>query len=160
MTFRRIRYLLLVSLTLILTNACDPYMVYDQYQKIDKGSWKWDDKKVFTVNMQDTLTRYNILINIRHTTDYPKSNLFLFVTTHSPFGGMIRDTLEVRITDPKGKWLGKGFGHIKLISRMYKKDILFANKGDYTFTIEQGMRLPEVPVTDVGLRIEKYKVLK
>jgi hypothetical protein len=52
--------------------------------------------------------------------------------------------------------LGNGFGDIKLISRIYRKGVRFKNSGEYTFSIEQRMRLPEIPVTDVGLRIEKY----
>ena len=141
----------------LLLSSCDPFMVFDQYQKTEGGQWKWSDKKTFEVDMEDSLKAYNIYVNIRHTTEYPKSNLFVFLTTSAPNGISRRDTLEIIIADDQGKWEGNGFGEIKLISRVYRKAVRFLYPGKYTFEIEQGMRMPEVPVTDIGLRIEKFK---
>jgi len=149
--------LILIFGSLLLLASCDPYMVYDDYQKTDGGQWKWSDKKTFEVNMTDSLKFYNLYINVRNTTDYPKSNLFVFLTTTSPSGMSRRDTIEILITDDKGKWKGNGFGKIKLVMREYRKSVRFAYPGKYTFQIEQGMRIPEIPVTDVGFRIEEYK---
>jgi gliding motility-associated lipoprotein GldH len=143
-----------------LIASCDPYMVYDEYIKTEGGQWKWSDKKTFEANMKDSIDFYNIIINIRHTTDYPKSNLFVFVTTTAPSGISRRDTVEILVADDRGKWKGNGFSDIKLISREYRKAIRFSIPGKYTFQIEQGMRIPEIPVTDVGLRIEEYRELK
>ncbi len=142
---------------LFLLSSCDPNMVYDDYQSTEGGQWTWADKKIFKVQVTDSLKTYNILINIRHTTQYTKSNLFVFITTIGPNNLKIRDTVEIQVADVKGKWLGNGFGDIKLITRMYRKGVLFRYCGEYTFIIEQGMRLPEIPVTDVGLRLEEYK---
>jgi gliding motility-associated lipoprotein GldH len=135
-------------------------MVFDRYDKTEAGQWKWSDKKTFEPVMKDSLQMYNININIRHTTDYPKSNLFLFVTTTAPTGASRRDTIEIKIADDRGKWEGNGFGKIKLVSREYRKAVRFLYPGKYTFVIEQGMRMPEIPVTDVGLRIEEYRDLR
>ncbi len=110
--------------------------------------------------MEDSLQMYNIFINIRHTTNYPKSNLYVFVTAKAPTGESRRDTVEIGIADEHGKWLGNGFGDIKLVSREYRKSVRFVYPGLYEFQIEQGMRIPEIPITDVGLRIEKYKELR
>ena len=154
------RDLIIINLFLFILCSCDPDMVYDNYQKTENGKWTWSDKKSFNVDVSDSLKRYNILINIRHTTEYPKSNLFVFVITKAPNGYSMRDTVEIQIADKRGKWLGNGFGDIKLISRMYKKGITFRYTGEYTFIIEQGMRLPDIPVTDIGLRVEKYVELK
>ena len=149
------KLILLTGIILILS-SCDPDMVYDKFQKTKSGEWSWADKKTFNVPIEDNLKSYNILINIRHTTDYPKSNLFVFITTLAPNGNFMKDTIEIKIANERGKWLGIGFGKIKLVSRVYRKAIRFTNKGEYIFTIEQAMRLPEIPVTDVGLRIENY----
>jgi len=154
------RNLIIINSLLLILYSCDPDMVYDNYQKTENGKWTWNDKKVFNFPVTDSLNRYNILINIRHTTEYPKSNLFVFVTIKAPNGYLMSDTVEIQIADKRGKWLGNGFGDIKLISRMYKKGITFRYTGEYAFLIEQGMRLPEIPVTDVGLRIEKFVELK
>lgn len=155
-----IRNLVILNFFLMIICSCDPDMVYDNYQKTEGGKWQWTDKKVFKVPVSDSIRQFNILINIRHTTEYSKSNLFVFITIIGPDGHSMRDTVEIIVADKKGKWSGYGFGDIKLISRLYKKAAAFNHKGEYTFILEQGMRLSDVPVTDVGLRIEKYIVTK
>jgi gliding motility-associated lipoprotein GldH len=146
-------------LILVLISSCDPYMVYDKYFPTAEGKWKWSDIKKFEVFMNDSINPYSILINIRHTTDYPKSNLFVFVTATAPDGHSRRDTVEILITDDHGRWKGNGFSDVKLVSREYRNAVRFPAKGTYIFEIEQGMRIPEIPVTDVGLRIEEYQQL-
>ena len=148
--------LIFITGIFLILSSCDPDMVFDKFQKTENGKWSWADKKTFNVLITDSLKSYNILINIRHTTDYPKSNLFVFITTKAPNGHFMRDTIEIKIANDRGKWFGNGFGDIKLVSRIYRKAIRFAYKGEYTFTVEHGMRLPEIPVTDVGLRIENF----
>lgn len=155
-----IKNLIFISTFIVILCSCDPGMIYDSYQKTENGNWSWEDKKVFKVTVPDSIRFYNLLINIRHTTAYPKSNLFVFITSIAPNGQSLRDTVEIQVADSKGKWTGNGFGDIKLISRMYKRAAKFRYNGEYTFIIEQGMRIPEVPVTDVGLRIEKFVDLK
>jgi gliding motility-associated lipoprotein GldH len=149
-----------VVVLFLLVTSCDPYMVYDEYSKAEGGQWKWSDKKTFEANMTDSIGLYNILINIRHTTSYPKSNLFVFVTTTAPTGNSRRDTVEILIADDRGKWQGNGFSDVKLVSREYRKAIRFLYPGKYTFELEQGMRIPEIPVTDIGVRIEEFKDLR
>lgn len=141
----------------LLFQSCDPLMIYDNYLKTDSGKWGHGDPKSFEVEIPDSIYSYNVLVNVRHTTDYPVSNLYVFLTVNGPDGESVRDTLEIFVTDTKGKWQGYGFGKIKHISRMYRKNVRFSRPGKYTFTIDQGMRYNEVPVTDVGLRIEKFK---
>ncbi len=153
-------YLFITFFTILMIQACDPNMFYDVYQKTNEGMWHYDDKKIFEAEVSDSLQPYNLLVNIRHTTDYPYENLFILITTVSPAGVSIKDTLEIMITNEKGKWYGYGYGKIKHISRMYKNNIRFQYPGNYKFILEQGVRAPEVPVTDVGFRIEKYKYPK
>jgi len=144
----------------ILVSSCDPYMVYDTYSKTEGNAWKWSDIKTFEANMTDSIGLYNIIVNVRHNTSYPKSNLFVFLTTTAPTGISRRDTLEIKIADERGKWMGNGFSDVKLVSREYRKAVRFIVPGTYKFEIEQGMRMPEIPVTDIGLRIEEFKELR
>ena len=122
--------------------------------------WHYQDIKNFETEITDSLQSYNLLVNIRHTTDYPTSNLFVFITTSGPAGISLKDTLEILVANERGKWLGYGFGKIKHISRMYKSNVRFSRPGNYVFTVEQAVREPEIPVTDVGFRIERYKYPK
>lgn len=155
-----IRQSFLCILFFLLLQSCDPNMVYDQFEKVDKQSWNWDDVKVFEADIQDSLSFFNVFVNVRHTKDYPKANLYLFVSITSPQKNQIRDTIDISIADEHGKWLGEGFGDIKFVRKKIKEQVRFAFRGKYIFEVEQGMRMPDVPVTDVGIRIEKYKDLK
>lgn len=150
---------LLLLPVFVLVQSCDPLMVYDKYQKTENGEWTHADIKSYEVVVPDSTQSYNVLVNVRHSTSYPLSNLYVFITIRGPEGISVRDTLEIFVTDIRGKWQGYGFGKIKHISRMYKKNIRFSRPGTYTFTIEQAMRQAVVPVTDVGLRIEEFKDL-
>lgn len=148
---------LFIFLVLLLAlNSCDPNMVYDQFEKTQGQSWDANDIKRFEVDVKDELSSYNVYVNIRHTKDYPKSNLYLFITIKGPRENEIRDTIDIRIADKHGKWTGSGFGEIKFVRKKIKENVRFAQKGKYIFEVEHGMRLKEIPVTDVGIRIEKF----
>jgi len=150
----------IVLLMLLIMQSCDPNMVYDKFKETDEGSWSWDEPIMFEVDITDTVSDHNVYLNIRHTKEYQKTNLYTFLSLTGPSGAVINDTIEFTIARPNGKWLGTGFGNIKLVRKLYREAVRFALPGTYVFTIEQGMRLEEVPVTDVGLRIEKYRKLK
>ncbi len=156
----KILNILLFAALAIGTVSCDPDMVYDHFEKTAGGKWSWDDVKTFNVDMTDTTHAFNIYIDIRHTKEYPKSNLYVFLSIVSPSQSEIHDTVSIGIADNRGRWLGNGFGNVKLVRRLYRQDVRFASPGVYTFKVEQAMRLKEVPVTDVGIRIEKFVQLK
>lgn len=153
------KVLLLIILFTTLITSCDPGMVYDRFEKTGGNEWSWDEKMSFEVNMEEPDEYYNIYINIRHTKEYPKSNLYVFLTIDGPNDARSRDTIDIAVADARGRWLGSGFGDIKFVRKKIREKVRFAFPGEYVFTIEQGMRLEQVPVTDVGLRIEKYKSL-
>jgi gliding motility-associated lipoprotein GldH len=146
----------LILLTLLGLTSCDPAGYYDKFADTGDGSWTWDENQIFSLNVEDTLQPYNVYLNIRHTKEYPRSNLYVFLSITGPNNSTTRDTVNIPIADKRGKWYGDGFGNIRLVRHLYRKDIRFPFTGEYTFEIEQAMRIDEVPVTDVGIRIEKF----
>jgi len=152
------KFLLFFVLTFTLA-SCDPQMVFDKFEPTENGMWAWNDVKTFEAEIDDVTQAFNVYLNVRHTKEYPKSNLFIFVKLESPNGGILRDTVEIQIADEHGRWLGNGFGNIKFVRRLFRGNVHFASPGTYKFTLEQGMRIEKVPVTDVGVRIEKYQPL-
>ncbi len=135
--------------------SCDPAMVYDQYQHVEDGLWRWDDRKTFTLEVEDTVSMHNIYLHVRHTVEYPMSNLYMFVHLEGPSGQQKTDTVQMILARPGGEWTGSGSGHLKELSLLYRKQTKFSQAGPYRFTLEQGMRTPELPVTDVGIRVER-----
>ena len=116
------------------------------------------DTPIFKVPVSDTVNSNNVIFTIRNGSSYPFRNIYLFVTTTSPDGKAITDTLQYNLADEKGKWYGKGFGDIHELNLPYKSNVYFPRKGIYVFKIQHGMRIEDLKgVYDVGLRIVKIK---
>ena len=119
-------------------------------------TWRLMSIPAFNIPITDTLKSNNIFFTIRTGSSYPFRNIYLFVTTISPDGKSITDTLQYNLADEKGKWYGKGFGDIHELNLPYKSNVYFPLKGTYEFKIQHGMRIENLKgVYDFGLRIEK-----
>ena len=145
----------ILLISLLLLTSCDKEMVYDHYVSLENGIWKWNDVAVFDINVTDTLSLNNIFIQVRHSTDYPMSNLYMFVNVKGPKGQFRRDTVNLVLATPEGKWTGIGSGHLRELRLLYKSQTRFGLPGNYNISIEQAMRKAELPVSDVGVRIER-----
>ena len=89
-----------------LLTACNNNVVYSKYQNFNENEWYAKDKAVFDIDIKDTVSLNTISLMVRHADSYPYSNLFLFVTTVYPDGKTLTDTMEVILSDGKGKWQG------------------------------------------------------
>ena len=146
----------------ILFFSCDTNTIASDSKSITKH-WNKDEKVTFNLPQLDSLQKYNMFINLRNTNDYRYSNIFLIVEMNFPQGKTIVDTLEYRMANPDGTWLGEGIGSIKENKLWYKENIRFFEGGNYKLSISQGVRNNnEVEgvtnlegITDVGYSIEK-----
>ncbi len=146
---------LLLGLTL-LSVSCGNRPLFDDNLALKDEVWTPENNAHFTVNVTDTTRTYKFFINVRHSVDYRFSNLYVFMNTRFPNGNISRDTIECVLAAADGKWLGKGFGEIKQNQILLNASLRFPLKGEYTFEIEQGMRVKELQgITDIGIRIEK-----
>lgn len=122
------------------------------------ATWKLMDVPAFKVPITDTINSNNVIFTIRSGSSFPFRNIYLFVSTTSPDGKKITDTLQYNLADQKGKWYGKGFGDVHELKLPYKSNVSFPLKGIYEFKIQHGMRIENLKgVYDFGLRIEKYR---
>jgi gliding motility-associated lipoprotein GldH len=118
--------------------------------------WTLENAAVFDPDITDTLASNNIFFYIRTGSSYPYRNIFLFVSTTSPAGKTITDTLQYMLADEKGKWYGKGTGDVHELKLPFKTSVYFPVKGIYSFKIRHGMRSETLNgVYDIGLKIEK-----
>lgn len=141
---------------LLLLFSCKSNLLYTDSRAFNNSSWELDNIPEFSVPISDTINSSNILFTIRTGSDYPFRNIYLFVTTSSPNGKILTDTVEYYLADEKGIWYGKGFGDIHELNLPYRSNILFPVKGTYHFKIQHGMRVGDLTgVYDIGLRIEK-----
>jgi len=152
---------ILVIFTIIGFISCDDKQVFDTYKTVS-GAWKMDDKVNFMLPELDSITPYNLFINVRNTNAYQYSNLFLISEMKFPNGKIVTDTLEYDMAAPNGEWLGTGFTDLKESKLWYKEGVIFSEKGTYSITLQHAMRKNgEVEgiyaldgISDIGFRIE------
>ena len=144
--------------------SCDSNRVFDTYNSLS-GVWSQDDIQIFKYESKDSISNYNLFVNIRNTEDYPFNNLFIITELTYPQGKTLSDTLEYAMAYPDGKLIGSGFTSLKENKLIYKEAFQFDEPGEYTFQISQAMRkydhingVKELKgISDVGLRIESKK---
>ena len=147
---------ILILASVFLLSSCNSNVVYTDSIPMAAKTWELMNVASFRVIINDTINSNNVIFTIRTGSSYPFRNIYLFISTTSPDGKNITDTLEYYLADEKGKWYGKGFGDIHELNLPYKSNVFFPLKGTYLFKIQHGMRIEDLNgVYDFGFRIEK-----
>lgn len=147
---------------LFLLAGCADEVVYQSDVPVPDGAWDRAFTPEFTFMVTDTVQRHDLYVDIRHTGDYPFSDLFLFVDLYGPGDRHLRDTVECLLADPEGRWYGRGTGFIfadRLEAHvLYKHGNRFPVPGKYMVKLEQAMRTERLAgVIDVGLSVERSR---
>lgn len=138
--------------------SCDYSRVYDTWKEMPSTGWNKDSVYTFNAYISDTLVPMNIVLGVRNTNAYSQSNLWTFVSTQNPYGIIKRDTFEMVLASPYGDWYGSGWGNIFTSLHYYKTNQGFPASGNYTFTIQHGMRKDMLEgIQAIGIRIEKVE---
>jgi gliding motility-associated lipoprotein GldH len=141
-------------LILLLSSACTSPAFFDETKATPK-EWSSKEKISFNVDVNDTLSAFNFFIQVRNTVDYSYSNVYFFVQTYFPDGRFARDTLNIWLANPEGKWLGKGYGSYRDREILFKQKGRFPMKGVYRFEFEQAMYNDKLTgIESIGIRIE------
>jgi gliding motility-associated lipoprotein GldH len=154
--------LLAFFLLIGIFTSCESNTVFSETRAMD-GFWGAEEVVEFKLPELDSIKKYNLFLNIRNTNEYKFNNLFLIVSMNFPHGKTVTDTLEYRMANPDGSWMGQGIGDVKENKLFYKEHVSFFEDGIYTITIGQAMRNNgEVEgvtklegITDVGFSVEE-----
>lgn len=146
---------LAIFITLFIV-SCNTNDVYFKYIAIDAKGWNKDSLYAFNVPIIDTISTYNVYVNVRNVGNYPYQNLWLFLSKMSPDSVLINDSIECYLADNRGKWLGTGVGSLFEMPILYQQNVKFKNAGNHQYKIVQGMRdTVLVGINDIGIRVEK-----
>jgi gliding motility-associated lipoprotein GldH len=147
---------LLIMLSLLIIPACSSNTLFTDSVTMPGKTWGLTFIPEFNFPVSDTIGVTNVFFFIRTGSDYPFRNIYLFVTSTSPDGISITDTLQYDLADEKGNWHGKGPGDIHELTLPFRTNVFFPQKGLYNFKIKHGMRIGNLKgVYDLGLRIVK-----
>ncbi|MCW9038512.1 gliding motility lipoprotein GldH [Altibacter sp.] len=153
---------LIVLLCIVSFASCSSDTVVSETKNLP-GHWKASDAVSFNIPQLDSLKRYNVFLQLRNTNDYPFNNIFLIVSMEFPQGKTLVDTLEYRMANPDGSWLGEGIGSVKDNKLWYKENVSFKEVGNYNITITHAVRnngdvegVTQLEgITDIGYSIEE-----
>ncbi len=145
--------------TLVLAawlSSCGTPPVVAESQEVALEGWDSEDVLRFQWDMDDTLSRHDLMLDVRHAQDYPYSNLYLFLTYRFPNGKSRTDTVDCTLADELGRWRGSGFGDLVDQRFLIQQGIQFPLKGRYFLEVTHGMRSdPMTDISDVGIRLER-----
>ena len=130
-------YFILLAIVAI---SCNSKTFYQKNDHLPNEIWNVDHVLVYEFDILDSLQFYNFYIDVRNTTDFPYQNLYLFFTTQFPDGEIATDTLNCILSDPYGRWTGKGSGRIRENRFILKSKVRFPLTGTYTFSAQQATR--------------------
>tara|TARA_B110000971_G_scaffold213706_1_gene244854 strand:- start:399 stop:875 length:477 start_codon:yes stop_codon:yes gene_type:complete len=140
----------------LLVNCTHENIVFNEYIDISNSQLSTLDTVVFQTNILDTSNIHDIFLQLRTSTDYKWSNMFIFSEIDFPNSKTRTDTFEIVLMDKKGHWKGNKSGIIINYNYFLYKNIKFPIKGNYKFRFVQAMRdtvLEEVK--SIGLKITK-----
>ncbi len=136
--------------------SCNSDIVYQETLKISNAKWNRNELAKFSFEIEDSLSKYDLYLMIRHAGNFPYKNLYLFAKTSGPRDVFAKDTAQMIFADDRGNWLGKGIGDIYDYEFKFKEEIGFPYQGKYEIQLEQAMRDFEIEgVTDIGIKLKK-----
>ena len=95
-------------------------------------------------------------IDLRHTNIYPYQNLWLYIQTKGSDGVTRIDSIDFKLSEPSGRWLGTGWGSFYSIT--YTLPDLTIKKTSHTrwfrIDIQHGLRDEVLPgIENIGVRL-------
>ena len=72
------RTLVLIG-TIVMFISCNNNVVFENYKTFENQTWNADSSVIFSYSVRDTSCNNQVIIKVRHTTNYEFRNLFLFV---------------------------------------------------------------------------------
>jgi len=136
--------------------SCGNRYFFEDYRHVPESGWHKDSVIIFKIPADDTMNNFDMYLNVRNNVNYRYSNLWLFIEIVRPGGETVKDTFEIILADPSGRWLGEGFAGLKTRQAIYRRQFFFPVSGDYHIKVQHGMRQDLLKgINDVGIRISR-----
>jgi gliding motility-associated lipoprotein GldH len=149
---------LFILFSFLLMTGCDSSRIYETNRDFEGGLWPISDTLTFDIQIPDTTSRYNVLLNVRNTIDFETARLFVQYQLLDS-GKVIRQRLvEQNLFDKKtGKPFGEsGLGDIYTHQFLLEPGISFPGTRAYQIRVNHMMRTDTLnEIRSIGIRVEK-----
>ena len=153
MQLRSFFLLLFVSISMM---ACGPDYLFQQRIEIPNQEWTYEQIADFEIEVKDTLELYNLILEIEHSVNYSKQNIYVKIHTEFPSGEKLSKQIPINFADKGGQWYGDCGSEWCTLLVNIQQGAFFNEAGNYTFSFEQFMRINPLP----GIKALTYKVEK
>ena len=146
-----------------LLASCNPNIEYIQYNSVN-GIWHKDSIQNFSFEIESAGSKlYKSFINLRINEKYQFNNIFLIVSIRDSLNLISKDTLEYKLADKYGNFIGKKKINIVENTLLHKENLSLDEQKKYFISIEHAMRIINKVggleslsgVIDVGYKVEK-----
>ena len=150
---------ILPLLAAVLLASCGKNVVLDELHTFEDSRWHMDSVVRIVWEPEQSEDPVFMSMYIRHSTEYPYNNIFLFRSIESTQGLEYTDTVNVALADPLGVWNGSGMSNLKTLEiPIGQGAVRFRDDERYTLKITQGMRDTVLyGIQDVGVQFEQVK---
>ena len=140
----------------LLLGSCGTDVVLDELITFEQMQWHMDSTVSVSWEPKESDKPVFMSMYIRHFTDYPYNNIYLFRSIESTEGVEYSDTVNVALADDLGAWNGSGMSSLKTLAiPIGKGAVRFRDDERYTLKITQGMRdTLLIGIQDIGIRFE------
>ncbi len=105
--------MVLLTAIAICLDACAPkHSSYSSFVPVPADGWSKTLVLSFKPECADSLARYDVRLAVRHTSAYKYGNLSMAVDIVNGRGSAVRKTVNFRVADSYGNWVGSGFGSL------------------------------------------------
>ena len=144
--------------------SCESNPLYIKYNSLN-GGWLKDSVQHFSFPNGDKTMLTSSYLMLRVNQKYRYNNIFVIITVTNSSGIISRDTIEYKVADNYGKFIGSKMINIYELSLLHKKGIQLIPKENYFINVEHAMRNADETigverlegVLDVGYKFEKER---
>ena len=155
---------ILICLIFSCIVSCDTNPLYIKYNSLN-GGWLKDSVQHFSFPNGDKSILTNSYLMLRVNQKYRYNNIFVIITVTNTNGIISRDTIEYKVADNFGKFIGSKMIDIYELSLLHIKGIQLIPKENYFINVEHAMRNTDETVgverlegvLDVGYKLEKER---
>jgi len=152
------RIVLCVIVITAMITGCDSNRVFEKNVEFKDRTWKIAAPANFEFQIADATKKYNLLMDVRNSIEYPYARLFVNYDLKSDSASLSKKLISVYLFDQKtGKPFGtSGIGDIYDHQFSILDNYSFKKTGTYQMNFQQFMRQDTIPgILAVGLRVEE-----
>lgn len=158
MAIQQNRIIGILVLGIFLLSSCSKAPMYSKTHEFSSGIWSSGQMPLFTFNANDTTKAYDLSFVLRINNEYDYQNIWILMHTDKPDGSTATDTVNLRLSDERGRWLGKKSGVVYSYQAVFGSMHYFKPKGTYKIRMEHAVMEPNLHgVLDLSLLVEESK---